>query len=62
MKRTSRSKRDTDIRINGSRPWDLHVHDERFYRRVLADASLGLGCRHNCMRSIRSSAQNAVPG
>ncbi|MFP4374981.1 MAG: cyclopropane fatty acyl phospholipid synthase [Spirochaetaceae bacterium] len=33
----------TDIRINGDRPWDVQVHDERFYRRVLAEASLGLG-------------------
>jgi cyclopropane-fatty-acyl-phospholipid synthase len=33
----------TDIRIGGERPWDVRVHDERFYRRVLAEASLGLG-------------------
>jgi cyclopropane-fatty-acyl-phospholipid synthase len=33
----------TDVRINGTRPWDVQVHDERFYRRVLAEASLGLG-------------------
>jgi cyclopropane-fatty-acyl-phospholipid synthase len=33
----------TDVRIDGSRPWDVQVHDERFYRRVLAEASLGLG-------------------
>ncbi len=33
----------TDIRINGDRPWDVQVHDERFYHRVLAEASLGLG-------------------
>jgi len=33
----------TDIRIDGDRPWDVRVHDERFYRRVLAEASLGLG-------------------
>src|SRR5437870_4276909 len=24
-------------------PWDVSVHDERFYARVLADGSLGLG-------------------
>ena len=32
-----------DIQVNGSRPWDIHIHDERFYERVLRDSSLGLG-------------------
>ncbi len=32
-----------DIRINGSRDWDIQVHNERFYSRVLSDGSLGLG-------------------
>jgi cyclopropane-fatty-acyl-phospholipid synthase len=32
-----------DVAIGGSRPWDLQVHDERFYRRVLGDGALGLG-------------------
>jgi cyclopropane-fatty-acyl-phospholipid synthase len=32
-----------DIRIGGDRPWDLQVHDERLYRRVLAEGSLGVG-------------------
>ncbi len=31
------------ITINGNRQWDIRVHDERFYQRVLADGSLGLG-------------------
>ncbi|WP_376695168.1 cyclopropane fatty acyl phospholipid synthase [Wenzhouxiangella sp. EGI_FJ10305] len=31
------------IEINGDRPWDLQVHDERLYRRVLAEGSLGAG-------------------
>ena len=31
------------IEINGGNPWDIAVHDERFYRRVLAHGSLGLG-------------------
>ncbi len=31
------------IRINGDNPWDIEVHDERFYQRVLAQGSLGLG-------------------
>lgn len=32
-----------DIEIDGSRPWDLRVHDDRFYRRVWVDGSVGLG-------------------
>jgi cyclopropane-fatty-acyl-phospholipid synthase len=31
------------ITVNGDRPWDIRVHDERFFIRVLRDASLGLG-------------------
>ncbi|HEY0506019.1 MAG TPA: cyclopropane fatty acyl phospholipid synthase [Lysobacter sp.] len=32
-----------DIRLDGDRPWDPHVSDERFHARVLAQGSLGLG-------------------
>ena len=32
-----------DIQINGDRPWDIQVHDRRFYERVLAEGSLGAG-------------------
>jgi|GEM_PF-2690213 hypothetical protein len=32
-----------DVKIQGDRPWDLQVHDSRFYKRVLGQASLGLG-------------------
>jgi cyclopropane-fatty-acyl-phospholipid synthase len=32
-----------DIQINGNRPWDIQLHDDRFFRRVLANPSLGLG-------------------
>jgi cyclopropane-fatty-acyl-phospholipid synthase len=31
------------IGINGKNPWDLQVHDPRFYERVLSDGSLGVG-------------------
>ena len=31
------------IVIDGSQPWDIQVHNERFYRRVMAGGSLGLG-------------------
>ncbi len=32
-----------DIQANGDRPWDIQVRDDRFYDRILRDASLGLG-------------------
>ncbi len=35
--------KDADIQINGSRPWDLTVHDERLFDRTLAHGSLGFG-------------------
>jgi len=35
--------RAADIEIDGGDPWDIHVHDERFHARVLADGTLGAG-------------------
>lgn len=32
-----------DIEINGQDPWDIQVHDDRFYGRVLGEGSVGLG-------------------
>ncbi len=32
-----------DIQINGQHPWDIRVHNENFYERVLTKGSLGLG-------------------
>ncbi len=42
-----------DVRIGGDRPWDIHVHDERLYKRILVKGTLGLGeaymeCWWNC--------------
>jgi cyclopropane-fatty-acyl-phospholipid synthase len=31
------------IIVGGSRPWDLHVHDERLWTRILRDGTLGAG-------------------
>ena len=31
------------IAINGRQPWDIQVHDKRWYRRVLLEKNLGLG-------------------
>ncbi len=33
----------TDVRIDGDRPWDVEVKDERFFQKVLHQGSLGLG-------------------
>jgi cyclopropane-fatty-acyl-phospholipid synthase len=32
-----------DIGINGDRPWDIRVHDPRFFHRVLSSGTLGFG-------------------
>lgn len=32
-----------DIRVNGSEPYDIQVHNQNFYKRVLQQGSLGLG-------------------
>lgn len=31
------------LTINGAQPYDPQIHDERFYKRVLAEGSLGMG-------------------
>lgn len=31
------------IEVNGSHPWDIQIHEPRFYDRVLQQATLGLG-------------------
>ncbi len=33
----------TGVEINGSNPWDLQVHDDRLYERVLREVELGFG-------------------
>ena len=32
-----------DIRVGGSRPWDIRVHNARFFGRVLVSGTLGFG-------------------
>jgi cyclopropane-fatty-acyl-phospholipid synthase len=32
-----------DVQIDGQRPWDIRVNDQRFYRRLFWHGSLGLG-------------------
>jgi len=31
------------VTIDGSNPWDIQVHDTRFFRRAIAEGELGLG-------------------
>jgi cyclopropane-fatty-acyl-phospholipid synthase len=31
------------IEINGNKPWDIQIHDERFFTRIISERSLGLG-------------------
>lgn len=33
----------TDVALDGSHPWDIHVNDPGFFRRVLSQGSLGVG-------------------
>ena len=32
-----------DIKINGERPWDIQVHNEKLYDRILSKGTLGIG-------------------
>ncbi|MEK6835157.1 MAG: cyclopropane fatty acyl phospholipid synthase [Nanoarchaeota archaeon] len=32
-----------DIKVDGNRSWDIQIHNEDFYKRVLSDGPLGLG-------------------
>jgi cyclopropane-fatty-acyl-phospholipid synthase len=34
---------EADIKIGGTRPWDIAVRDERFYKRAIAGGAIGLG-------------------
>lgn len=32
-----------DVKINGNRPFDVQVHDQRFYKSILSQGAMGLG-------------------
>lgn len=63
---------EADIAINGERPCDIRVNDPRFYRRVLADGTLGFGesymegwwdcddLEELCFRAIQSGIENKI--
>jgi len=62
------------VEINGPNPWDIRVHDERLYARVLREKNLGLGEAYmdgwwDCeridefiCRVLRAGLDEAVPG
>ncbi len=33
----------SDVRLNGSRPWDIQIHDNEACKRIISQGSLGLG-------------------
>ena len=41
--RVEEQLRECGIHVGGEHPWDIQVHEPRFYRRVLLHGSLGLG-------------------
>jgi len=63
---------EADIAINGDRPCDIRVNDARFYRRVMADGTLGFGesymegwwdcddLEELCFRAIQSGIENKI--
>ena len=32
-----------DVKVNGDRPWDIQIHNEDFYSRVMGKGTLGAG-------------------
>lgn len=35
--------RSADVEVNGPDPWDIQIHDQRFFDRILREVALGLG-------------------
>jgi cyclopropane-fatty-acyl-phospholipid synthase len=62
-----------DIRLDGRRPWDVRIKDNRFFSRVFAHGTLGLGESYMdgwwdcdaldqmCFRAIRAKLTKQVP-
>ena len=54
--------RAADIQIDGGRPWDIEVHDQRFFSRVLAGGTLGLGrILHGWLLGLHRARRNVLP-
>jgi len=64
--------RRADVEIDGDKPCDIRVHDDRFYERVLRDGTLGFGeaymlgwwdcddIEEMCARAIRSGIEDTL--
>jgi len=50
-----------DIRINGRRPWDIQVYDQRFVSRVLASGTLGFGESYGWLVGLRGVGRDVLP-
>jgi cyclopropane-fatty-acyl-phospholipid synthase len=42
-KQIQKALTEVDVIVDGSRPWDIVVHDERLYREIILHGSIGLG-------------------
>ena len=31
------------VKINGSNPWDIRIHNDEFYKRAITEGELGIG-------------------
>jgi hypothetical protein len=51
-----------DIDINGPNAWDMQVHDERLYGRILKDGSLAWAKLIWMAGGIALNLMNALPG
>ena len=61
-----------DIKIEGTRPWDIHIHNPLVFRRAITEGNLGLGesymdgywdcddLEEFCFRMIRSKADEKI--
>ena len=57
---------DADIKIGGNREWDINVHKQELYRRVITQGNLGLGEAYmegwwDCDRLEEFFAASSVP-
>ena len=42
-KQIQKALAEIDVIVGGTRPWDISVHDERLYSRIILRGSIGLG-------------------
>lgn len=49
------------IKINGENPWDITIHNRKFYQKVLSQGSLGLGESYMMVGGIVSDLMCSSP-